>query len=157
MAGRRACALRAVGRVSSLGAGWAVHSRCNLRISDRVSSLGGAVALYWKNSRDPDGPKRRRHGRRSEDRPSCRPRDRLMRRGIAARRTAARMNAKAAALPPMCQVGSIKCRQLLVAELWQRTGLRHFPARGRVLQVVDGTKPLVVPLVAHGACGCRHE
>ena len=70
MAGRRACALRAVGRVSSLGAGWAVRSRCNLRISDRVSSLGGAVALYWKNSRDPNGPKRRRHRRRSEDGPS---------------------------------------------------------------------------------------
>ena len=97
-----------------------MSSQGALRLSDRVSSLGGAVAQYWRISRDLSGPWRGQHRRRSEDGPSCGGWSHLMRRRVAARRAAARMYAETTAFSPMGQIGSIECRQLLVAELGQR-------------------------------------
>ena len=108
-------------RVSSLGAGLAVSSQGALRLSDRASSLGGAVAQYWRISRDLSGPWRGRRRWRSEDGSSYGGQGHLMRRRIEAWRATARMHAETAAFPPMGQIGSVKCRQLLGTQLWQRT------------------------------------
>ena len=80
-----------------------------------------------------------------------------MRRRIAARRAAARMYAETTAFPPMGQIGSIECRQLLVAELGQHSRLYNLPAGRSVRHVVHGPQAMVVPLLARPACGRRHE